>query len=120
MRRIGYNDVAVVTVGHLLVATVHSRRWKRIVVKHLFDAAPIQVGCLEMLRFENTANGVPNSPEQRSTTTPEGFNTLDAMSSHQLLRDGERYPAVPLSHGTNDLVLPIHSLPPFGHRSSVN
>jgi len=68
----------------------------------LFAAAIINVGCLDMLRFETTTNGVPNIPEFGSTRTKEGFEGLYAMSSLHHVTDGVAYPAVLLTAGIND------------------
>jgi prolyl oligopeptidase len=68
----------------------------------LFAAALFQVGCLDMLRFETTTNGVPNIPEFGTVTTPDGFKGLLAMSAYHHVVDGTRYPAVLLTHGIND------------------
>lgn len=68
----------------------------------LFGAAIIQVGLNNMLRYETTANGVPNIPEFGSVKTEEGFKGLLAMDAFHKIRDGVKYPAVMLTHGIND------------------
>jgi prolyl oligopeptidase len=68
----------------------------------LFAAALIEVGDLDALRMETTTNGVPNIQEFGSVATRQGFEALLAMSSYHHVRDGEKYPAVLLSHGIND------------------
>ncbi len=68
----------------------------------LFAAAIIQVGCLDMLRFETTTNGVPNIPEMGTVKVKEEFEGLLRMSSYHHVRDGVKYPAVLLAHGIND------------------
>lgn len=68
----------------------------------LFGAAIIQVGALDMLRFETTANGVSNLPEFGSTKTEEGFQALYAMSAYHHIKDQTSYPAVLLKTGIND------------------
>ena len=68
----------------------------------LFAAALIQVGLTNALRFETTANGIPNIGEFGSTQTPEGFQGLLAMDALHKIRDGVAYPAVLLTHGYND------------------
>jgi prolyl oligopeptidase len=68
----------------------------------LFGAALIEVGVLDALRMETTTNGVPNIEEFGSVATKPGFNALLAMSAYHQVRDGEKYPAVLLSHGIND------------------
>lgn len=68
----------------------------------LFAAALIDVGVTNPLRFETTANGIPNIGEFGSTQTREGFDALLAMDAFHKVRDGVAYPAVLLSHGYND------------------
>jgi prolyl oligopeptidase len=68
----------------------------------LFAAAVPQVGALDMVRAELTPNGVPNIPEFGTRATEAGFRALLAMSSYHQIRDGERYPAILLTHGVND------------------
>lgn len=68
----------------------------------LFGAAVIQVGLNNMLRYETTANGVPNTAEFGSVKTEEGFRDLLAMDAFHKIKDGVKYPAVMLTHGTND------------------
>jgi prolyl oligopeptidase len=68
----------------------------------LFDAAIIQVGCLDMLRIETTPNGVPNIPEFGSVKTEDGFKDLYEMSAYAHVSDGTKYPAVILETGIND------------------
>lgn len=68
----------------------------------LFGAAIIGVGVNDTLRFETTANGIPNIPEFGSVKTPEGFKSLYEMSAYHHVRDKTSYPAVLLTHGIND------------------
>jgi hypothetical protein len=68
----------------------------------LFQAAIIQVGVTDTLRFETTENGPPNVEEMGSVSTPGGFKTLLAMSTLHNVRDGVKYPAVLCTHGLND------------------
>lgn len=68
----------------------------------LFAAAHIAVGCTDMLRFETTMNGPPNIPEYGSVAQEAGFRGLLAMSAFHHIRDGVKYPAVLLTHGSND------------------
>jgi prolyl oligopeptidase len=69
---------------------------------NLFGAAIIQSGVLDMLRFENTANGVLNVAEFGSVKTETGFRDLYGISAYHHVRDGVRYPAVLLEAGMND------------------
>lgn len=68
----------------------------------LFAAAQIAVGCVDMARFETTMNGPPNVPEFGSLAKEDECKALLAMSALHHIRDGERYPAVILTHGVND------------------
>jgi prolyl oligopeptidase len=68
----------------------------------LFGAAVAQVPVSDALRFESTANGVPNIPEFGSVKTEEGFKALLAMSPYHAVKDGVKYPAVLIATGVND------------------
>ncbi len=68
----------------------------------LFGAAVIQVGLNNMLRYETTANGVPNTAEFGSVKTEEGFKDLLEMDVYNKIRNGGKYPAIILTHGIND------------------
>jgi prolyl oligopeptidase len=68
----------------------------------LFAAVIDLVGLTDMLRFEITPNGPPNTGELGSVKTEEGFHELYAMSAYVRVRDGTPYPAVFLHTGAND------------------
>ncbi|MBP7659272.1 MAG: prolyl oligopeptidase family serine peptidase [Burkholderiaceae bacterium] len=68
----------------------------------LFAAVISSVGALDMVRAEDSPNGVPNIPEFGSKRTEPGFRALLAMSTYHQIRDGTPYPAVMLTHGVND------------------
>ncbi|AKD58475.1 hypothetical protein SD10_11795 [Spirosoma radiotolerans] len=68
----------------------------------LFKAAIINVGMLDAVRFETTANGVPNIQEFGTATDSLGFRGLYQMSAVHHVKDGTRYPAVLLTTGIND------------------
>ncbi len=68
----------------------------------LFAAVVPVVGALDAIRFETTANGVPNIPEFGTVASEDGFRALLAMSSYHHVRDATAYPAVLLLHGVND------------------
>jgi prolyl oligopeptidase len=68
----------------------------------LFGAAVDQVPVSDAIRFETSANGIPNIPEFGSVKTEEGFKALFAMSSYHWIRDGVKYPAVLVTTGLND------------------
>ncbi len=68
----------------------------------LFAAAVYNVGMLDTLRSEFSANGATNISEFGSVADPAGFEALRAMSTYAAIKDGVRYPAVLLVHGMND------------------
>ena len=68
----------------------------------LFAAVVPAVGSLDTIRAETTANGVPNIPEFGSVKSEAGFRGLLAMSTYANIKPGTAYPAVMLTHGTND------------------
>ena len=68
----------------------------------LFAAAIDSSGLSDMLRFETTANGVPNIPEFGSVKTKAGFESLYTMSAYAHVKDNMPYPAVLLTTGAND------------------
>lgn len=68
----------------------------------LFGAAIDEVPASDMIRMEQSANGVPNIPEFGSAKDAEGFKALYAMSAYYNIKDGEKYPAVLLTTGIND------------------
>jgi prolyl oligopeptidase len=68
----------------------------------LFGAVIPAVGALDMVRFATAANGPVNVPEFGDVGKEPEFRALLAMSSYHHVKDGERYPAVLLTHGVND------------------
>ena len=68
----------------------------------LFSAAIIDVGFLDAVRSETSANGETNIPEFGTVKIEEGFRNLYAMSAYQHVKDGTSYPAVLLTTGIND------------------
>lgn len=68
----------------------------------LFGAAVIGVGLNNMLRYETTANGVPNIPEYGTVKNEADFKNLLAMDAFHKIKPGVKYPAVMLTHGIND------------------
>jgi prolyl oligopeptidase len=72
----------------------------------LFGAAWIGVGVNNPLRFETTQSGMANTPEFGSVTTEDGFKSLWAMDAFHKIKDGVKYPAVLLTHGSNDPRVP--------------
>jgi prolyl oligopeptidase len=68
----------------------------------LFGAALVDIGVLDALRSETTANGETNIPEFGSTKTADGFAALYEMSAFHHVKDGTAYPAVLITTGIND------------------
>lgn len=77
----------------------------------LFSVVLDDVGVSDTLRFETEPNGPPNVPEMGSTSTPDGFHGLYAMSAYAHIHNGTPYPAVMFTTGANDpRVSPWHML----------
>ncbi|MGH8674582.1 MAG: prolyl oligopeptidase family serine peptidase, partial [Burkholderiales bacterium] len=68
----------------------------------LFAAVIPDVGLLDAVRAETTANGIPNIPEFGTVKKEDEFRALLAMSSYHHVKQGTPYPAVLLVHGVND------------------
>ena len=68
----------------------------------LFAAAVFDVGVLDTVRFEESANGATNVSEFGTVKDPVEFTSLLEMSTYHQIRDGTAYPAVMLVHGMND------------------
>jgi prolyl oligopeptidase len=68
----------------------------------LFAAAVFDVGVLDTVRFEESANGITNVSEFGTVKDPAEFRGLLEMSTYHQIRDGVAYPAVMLVHGMND------------------
>ena len=68
----------------------------------LFAAAVLNVGVMDTVRFEESANGVTNVSEYGSAKNATEFPALLGMSTYHAIRDGTAYPAVLLTHGMND------------------
>lgn len=76
----------------------------------LFCAVIPAVGVLNALRAEFSQNGPPNIEEFGTVTEEDGFRGLYEMDALHHVRDGQRYPAVMLTHGMTDpRVEPWHS-----------
>lgn len=72
----------------------------------LFAVAVPEVGVLDVLRAETSANGVPNIPEFGSTRNEKQFPAMLEMDTLSHVKDGVRYPATLLIHGINDPRVP--------------
>ena len=68
----------------------------------LFAAAIFDVGDMDMLRAEESANGITNISEFGSVKNADEFKGLLEMSTYAHIEDGTTYPAVLLIHGLND------------------
>ena len=67
-----------------------------------FAAAVFDVGVLDAVRFEESANGITNISELGTVKDPEEFKALLAMSTYHQIQDKTAYPGVLLIHGMND------------------
>lgn len=68
----------------------------------LFAAAIFDVGVMDAVRVEESANGVTNISEFGTVKDPAEFKALLAMSTYHAIQDGTAYPGVLLVHGMND------------------
>ena len=68
----------------------------------LFAAAVFDVGMLDAVRSEESANGITNISEFGTVKDPAEFAALLEMSTYHQIKDGSAYPAVMLVHGMND------------------
>ena len=68
----------------------------------LFAAAIFEVGVMDAVRAEESANGITNVSEFGSFRNAAEFPALLEMSTYHQIRDGVAYPAVLLMHGMND------------------
>ncbi len=72
----------------------------------LFAVAVPEVGVLNALRSETSANGVPNIPEFGTVKDEKQFAALLEMDALSHVKDGVKYPATMLIHGINDPRVP--------------
>ena len=68
----------------------------------LFAAAIFDVGVMDAVRAEESANGITNISEFGSAKNAKEFPALLDMSTYHNIRDNTAYPAVLLVHGMND------------------
>lgn len=68
----------------------------------LFAAAVYNVGMLDTIRSEESANGITNISEFGTVKEPAEFQSLLEMSTYNAIKDGAKYPGVLLVHGMND------------------
>lgn len=67
-----------------------------------FAAAIFDVGMMDTIRSEESANGITNISEFGTVKDPEEFKALLAMSTYHQIQDLTAYPGVLLIHGMND------------------
>ena len=67
-----------------------------------FAAAIFDVGVMDAVRAEDSANGITNISEFGSAANPKEFPALLEMSTYHQIMDGTAYPAIMLVHGMND------------------
>ena len=68
----------------------------------LFAAAIFDVGVMDTVRAEESANGITNISEFGSYKNANEFPALLEMSTYHNIVDGIAYPAIMLVHGIND------------------
>jgi prolyl oligopeptidase len=68
----------------------------------LFAAAIFDVGLMDAVRAEESANGITNVSEFGSYKNAAEFPALLEMSTYHQIKDGTAYPAVMFIHGLND------------------
>jgi prolyl oligopeptidase len=68
----------------------------------LFSAAVFDVGMMDTIRSEESANGITNISEFGTVKDPVEFKALMEMSTYHQIKDGAAYPAVLFIHGLND------------------
>jgi prolyl oligopeptidase len=75
-----------------------------------FKAVVAHVGLYDMLRFEQSPNGVFIATEYGSVKNPAQFRSLYAYSPYHHVKDGVKYPSIMMLTGENDgRVDPAHS-----------
>ena len=68
----------------------------------LFAAAIFNVGTMDAVRAELSANGITNISEFGTAKDAKEFPALLDMSTYHNIKDGTSYPAIMLVHGVND------------------
>ncbi|MDQ0065158.1 prolyl oligopeptidase family serine peptidase [Chryseobacterium lathyri] len=68
----------------------------------LFKAAIVEVGMINMLRFENTPNGEGNIKEFGTVKKLNEFKNLLEMDAYHHIKKGIKYPATLITGGIND------------------
>lgn len=101
----GYTSSAKIAInggsaGGILIGRAMTER------PDLFAVAVPEVGFLNPVRAETSANGVPNIPEFGTVTDEKQFGWLLEMDAYHHVKDGVKYPATLLIHGINDPRVP--------------
>lgn len=101
----GYTSAARLAInggsaGGILVGRAMTER------PDLFAVAVPEVGDLNTLRAETSANGVPNIPEFGTVKNHQQFDALLEMDAYHHVHDGVKYPATLLLTGINDSRVP--------------
>jgi prolyl oligopeptidase len=73
-----------------------------IAAPQLYAAGVSEVGVVDALRAEESANGITNISEFGSYKDPKEFPALLDMSAYHQIKDGTPYPAMLFIHGLND------------------
>ena len=68
----------------------------------LFAAAIMDVGIMDAVRAEESANGITNISEFGSAKNAAEFPALLEMSTYHQIKSGSAYPAIMFIHGMND------------------
>ncbi len=68
----------------------------------LFAAAIMDVGVMDAVRAEDSANGITNISEFGSAKNAAEFPALLEMSTYHQIKSGSAYPAIMFIHGMND------------------
>ena len=68
----------------------------------LFAAAIMDVGIMDAVRAEESANGITNISEFGSYKNATEFPALLEMSTYHQIKEGTAFPAVMFIHGLND------------------
>ncbi len=68
----------------------------------LFAAAIMDVGIMDAVRAEDSANGITNISEFGSAKNAAEFPALLDMSTYHQIKSGAAYPAIMFIHGMND------------------
>jgi len=68
----------------------------------LYSAVVSMVGIYDMLRVEQSPNGVFNTTEFGTVKEPDQFRALFTYSPYHHVRDGTQYPAILFTTGAND------------------